>query len=405
MTTTPPTTSAPAKPTKPTKPPTDTRRITESDEALARLKTRTVRQLTQSMRQLVRDLKSGAPASQAQSHFIDRHLALLRAAYRAAHAEGQLDYYQGVSATPRRWATHEPDTATLNRRMSFYAPSVARMAHEATRAYEAPPTVAKLDDSAANAYAANLGARLSLQADLTWAGGQDGYVEAGWADSAANPYGALWWDLEPTAQHCSDCPALAAASPYDPPWIAGGNTLMTTPGDGATECGAGCRCSLRYGDGGSMPMVPQPAQPPDLTAPSPGEDVVVEGPQTVRQQQRNRFPQARTPMTDDQIARLPHVAPPRGDLTSGEQRALDLYREAGRQWAIVRGTLPDLPSWWQMLGLGVDPYSHGPLFPALDQLTPEQRRVIKLLDSALDIWYALSSYTPDLYDLDYGPPQ
>lgn len=389
----------------------DTRRITEHDPALKRLKARTERELSASIQQLVRDLRRGESVGQAQSHFIQRHFVILRNAYTEAHREGQHDYYQGVSRTPDVWATGEPDHMTLQRRMLFYAPSVAKMAHEAARAYEAPPAASQtltetaatsmtLDEAGLGDWQQSLGARISLQADLTWSGGQDGYVQAGWADSAANPYGALWWDLEPTAQHCEDCPVLAAGSPYDPPWIDGGNALMTTPGDGTTECGAGCRCSLSYGPGGAgnaSNMVPQPTTPPDITpATVPGEDVVTQ----VSPSPSYRRPQA--PMSAEDIATLPHVAPPLGDLGRGEQRALDLYREAARQWAIVRGTLPDLPSWWQVLGMGVDPDSHGPLFPAMDTLTPEQRRAIKLLDEAISTWYATSSYRPDLYDLDYS---
>ncbi len=114
----------------------DQRRITEADPAMARLKARTARQLSASIGQLVDDLKAGVQPVQAQSHFIDRHLAILRQAYLDAHHEGQRDFYDATSNTPDKWATHEADTALMQRRMSFYAPSVARMAHEAVRAFQ-----------------------------------------------------------------------------------------------------------------------------------------------------------------------------------------------------------------------------------------------------------------------------
>src|SRR5690349_6009980 len=129
-------------------PPVDQRRITEHDPAMARLKARTARQLAASIAQLVADLKAGVQPVQAQSHFIDRHLAILRAAYLAAHREGQRDFYDAVSNTPAKWATHEADTATLQRRMAFYAPSVAKMAHEAVRAFQTVThEPAQLDDA------------------------------------------------------------------------------------------------------------------------------------------------------------------------------------------------------------------------------------------------------------------
>ncbi|MDE2104315.1 MAG: hypothetical protein KGL39_44165 [Patescibacteria group bacterium] len=90
--------------------------------------------------------------------------------------------------------------------------------------------------------------RIGLQADITWSGFQDGYVDAASADRAGLKL-QLWWELEPSAQHCDDCPQYAAGSPYDAPGSAasGGNELNATPGDGHTACGASCKCGLRYG--------------------------------------------------------------------------------------------------------------------------------------------------------------
>lgn len=555
----------------------DRRRITEHDPAFARIKARTVRLLTASIRALVRDLRpqSGVQQLEAQSVFIQRHISILRAAYRAAHREGQLDYYANVSREPQRWVrarTLEPDEQTLNRRMAFYAPSVARMAHEAVLAanaanhtvqasesitYDAQghseqsvsladdmavkhtgvmvafmlkPAAAKalvqpggepaedlhitlafLGDSsemdqaqrqrlvqAVASYAAtakplrgnisgigrfnpsassegkvpviallnvpgiqawraglvealgqagtpadatfeytphitldyvdeddplhqikipnvalrldrvtvaigdqhhtfaigkpqtltfklaggggigerednlaswqaNVGARLVLQADLTWSGGQDGYVAAGFGDSA-NPYQSLWWDLEPTAQHCATCPMFAAGSPYDPPWTQGGNILNATPGDGNTECGAGCKCSLRYG-GGSVPALDMkrwvPPGAPDLPA----------GPMA---------PVPPPPPARGGSGSAVSPAIPGGTFTDGQKRALDLYRLAEDRWNQVRGDLPELPNFFTL----ANPHFEPMRLPPWETLTRQQQRALQQAFEAYAVWQA-----------------
>lgn len=106
----------------------------------------------------------------------------------------------------------------------------------------------RLDDAAnaaMNAWLGGLTARVSLSADIAWTGLQDGYLAAGTVDPA-NPYAVVWWQMEPTAVHCEQCPDLAAASPFTAPG-AGGNELPQTPGDGGTDCGGACKCTLQYG--------------------------------------------------------------------------------------------------------------------------------------------------------------
>ena len=58
----------------------------------------------------------------------------------------------------------------------------------------------------------------------------------------------VWWVVDPRDRQgcCEDCRAAAAASPYVPPWVRGGNQLEMTPGDGRCRCGAGCTCHLSY---------------------------------------------------------------------------------------------------------------------------------------------------------------
>lgn len=576
--------------------PADLRRITENDPALKRLKARTVRQLTQSVHQLVSELRNGVDQHTAQSRFIQRHTALMRSAYEAAHEEGQRDYYGAVSRAPGKWAQQPPDGQTEAQRMAFYAPSVAKMAHEAAQAAhqtraqqvidavqaqtttladvavkhtgvmvafmlkpseanilafpggepasdlhitlvflgdkseltteqidtlkrevqslaedEAQPLTGRVtgigrfnpsehSDGKAPIYASvdvpglhtlqatlakrlkaaglpvhedfaytphvtltyvdadaatpvaqaprvrlqldtmtlalgderidyklgdeqsnktladksadevmllaggigerednlakwqsNIGARIVLQADLTWAGAQDGYVAAGFGDSA-NPYSSLWWDLEPTASHCSDCPVVAAGSPYDPPWVDGGNTLPTTPGDGNTECGAACKCSLRYGGATSstptqdmkswlpqdMPGLPdgpmQPVQPPAPThqPPSPFE-----------------------PVRPPRGGYGPMI--PGGEFSSGQKAALDLYRLAELSWNRVRGELPELPNFFTL----ANPNFTWPRFE-WETLTPAQQHALQMALEAFARWMAnVPSEWLDYYD-DYG---
>lgn len=58
----------------------------------------------------------------------------------------------------------------------------------------------------------------------------------------------LWWIVDPRdAQSCcEDCRAVAARSPYMPPWLPTEPQLHQTCGDGQTRCGAACTCHLSY---------------------------------------------------------------------------------------------------------------------------------------------------------------
>lgn len=137
-------------------------------------------------------------------------------------------------------------------------------------------------DDALTQWAVSMGGRLALQSEITWAGLQDGYAEAGAVDPAS-PFAQLYWVLGPVkTQHCDDCLRYAAGGPYDRPG-SGGNELEATPGDGHTSCGAACHCGLVYGMAGmgapqisgfSGPAAPPPPPnmawpdepPPDVTA-------------------------------------------------------------------------------------------------------------------------------------------
>lgn len=238
----------------------DPRRITEADPDFLRVRAHWQRLLLASVRQLQREIAAAGEhaIAPAQSAFIHRHIQLLREAYVAGHAEGQRDYWDEVSLTPEKWARERrvpPTERLIQRRLLFYAAaSVVKLAREVAALWKSGHTIRAQKaralgdppaDLAFNKFTAWASPRIGLQADITWSGFQDGYLDAATADQAGLRL-QLWWELEPAAQHCDDCPEYAAGSPYDAPG-SGGNELDATPGDGHTQCGASCKCSLRYG--------------------------------------------------------------------------------------------------------------------------------------------------------------
>jgi hypothetical protein len=50
-----------------------------------------------------------------------------------------------------------------------------------------------------------------------------------------------WWEVDSPKQGCSDCQDREDNSPYEI------DDLPGVPGDGSTDCGPGCLCSVRYG--------------------------------------------------------------------------------------------------------------------------------------------------------------
>jgi hypothetical protein len=117
----------------------DKRRLTEHDPDFLRLHAETVRRLNASLRTLVQELRTEptTPASQATgghsaavSRFIARHVGILRDCYETGHQEGAKDYWQGVSLR-RNVPSADIDEQRWRQIFTFYAPSVAKMAHEA----------------------------------------------------------------------------------------------------------------------------------------------------------------------------------------------------------------------------------------------------------------------------------
>lgn len=79
--------------------------------------------------------------------------------------------------------------------------------------------------------------RLDAGASVAWAGEQAGYAEAANTDGKL-----LQWVDEGDEKVCGDCEGLADLGPLPL------EDFPTMPGDGATECDVGCRCSIEAVD-------------------------------------------------------------------------------------------------------------------------------------------------------------
>lgn len=120
-------------------------RIDEHDADYARLHAATVARLQASIRRYVRDLRSSGHDARKQmaaaQSFVQRHTRLLREAYAAGWREGLRDYYDGGVSARGGKLPHDistvPDDRQMGKRLSFYAPSVAKMAAEGLRALHA----------------------------------------------------------------------------------------------------------------------------------------------------------------------------------------------------------------------------------------------------------------------------
>jgi hypothetical protein len=204
--------------------------------------------------------------------------------------------------------------------------------------------------------------RTVLQGQIVWSGLQDGYSDAGASDSAS-PYATLYWLLgEVKTDHCSDCPDLALGSPYDPPWAgAGSNQLTQSPGDGQTECGAACKCSLSY------------EYPTGTAAAELGKAIAAKW---------NDFLPTGYDSAGELVTKsVPSVSFPKqgAALTAEQKAALDDFRNSADAWDVVRRNLPEMPD---MFGAEDLP---SPL-PAWDALTPEQQAIVQRIEEAWDRW-------------------
>lgn len=392
----------------------DTRRISELDPDYQRLHAITVRKLRQSLARYARELRSGTRDPQhVASDFITRHIALLSTSYQQAHREGQRDWYAPRSLTPDKWIK-PPRRTKLRQRLAFYAAaSVAKMAREGMQAAqaakaqlsEAPVT---LDEDALDEWLGGTGIRLELQGQLTWTGLQDGYSDAGDNDPA-NPYRWLFWDLEPLARHCEECPAFAEGSPYDPPWIPGGNILTTVPGAGATACGAGCHCSLRYGsaaEAGSVNnwklyqkimrnIADTGIVPPAFRDLFPSAQQDREPPDSFRDSMTGLF-EPETVVSYSGALGSAATSALQQDPLYQQTAAQDAYRSIWDKWDVARGNdLPPMPRLAQMFseseqstrtvgqsfditrGDGISFEQFIDMLPMPEDQTPEQRKLLR----------------------------
>lgn len=208
--------------------------------------------------------------------------------------------------------------------------------------------------------------RTVLQGQIVWSGLQDGYSDAGASDSAT-PYATLYWLLgEVKTDHCEDCPDIAMGSPYDPPWAgAGSNQLTQSPGDGQTECGAACKCSLSYE--------------------YPSGDALQQLGQAIQQKWNNWIPVGYSSAGD--VLTQPVMPPGKGStLTIPQKAALDEFRNASDMWDAVRRNLPAAPSLF-----GTDDLPTTALMPAWGSLTQQQQATVTRIEQALDGWLTASA--------------
>lgn len=176
-----------------------------------------------------------------------RQASTLAGAYTASWHAGAAGYRSTRATPPAAGLTATspapvaPAPAATVRALGPALAGVARMA--ATLALITPTaagiaaagSVAAATAAAAAGWLARNLWRLAAGASVVWAGEQHGYAQAAAADGML-----LAWQLDPSpaVHHCEDCPALAAL----PPMVL--DQWPTLPGEGATACDVGCRCSM-----------------------------------------------------------------------------------------------------------------------------------------------------------------
>jgi hypothetical protein len=320
-----------------TTPTIDTRRRTAEHAGWSRIKVSIERALLANIRSYVRTLR--ANESDAANNFISNHIRILGDGYKRAHWLGIKEYWGDVSLKSN-WVRQQDLTyPNLARHMSFYAPSVAKMAREIA------DIVHQQQMQLADDPFIPFQPRVGLQADLTWTAFQDGYGNAITYDDA-KPYLYLYWELDPSARkHCPQCPMFAAGSPYVAPGQPG-NQLHATPGDGHTDCGAGCKCDLHYDN-------------------SSDDNTSADWARVWGNAPAGQFAGLTT-----NVPSVPH-----GVLSYNQKAALDYYRKATQLWSRAPYA-PDLGTmfaprvqeieWWR--------------------LTDEQRRALQMISDAIEAW-------------------
>jgi len=360
----------------------DLRRITEDDPDYQKLHTTTVARLTRSLAQYIREERKGVQG--ADSRFINRHIALMRQAYEAAHHEGQKDYWPAVSNRTVQHRYVKPADEQTQKRLTYYAlGSVMKLAHQVKSYVAQQKTLSEQQLSYTfDDLPGDYGSRVMLQGSITWSGLQDGYNDAG-ASDGANPYSLIYWNLGPVkTEHCDDCPGLAMGSPYDPPWAgAGSNQLNQTPGDGQTECGAACKCSLSY------------------SAPAEGSPELAELNAAKAQQWQDFMGGVAdgSPLPAITVGGVPGAQ--RKVFTPLQKQYMDTHRNLQEQWNAARGTLPEAPDMFRRPEIPAS----APRTP-WGALTPYQQSILdQMTQNEIDWLHAVGQlnwpeppYEPDL---------
>lgn len=165
--------------------------------------------------------------------------------YRAGWETGRQNYSSEKATPPATTAAVPPPSSPPSQAMlRALGPALVSLASMGTAIATIVPTAAQIAGAggslpaalvvAITDYLASNTYRLAGGASAAWAGEQHGYVQAAAADGLL-----LDWELDAGADHCADCPALAALPPMTL------DQWPTLPGDGATACAAGCKCSMR----------------------------------------------------------------------------------------------------------------------------------------------------------------
>jgi ParB/RepB/Spo0J family partition protein len=128
-------------------------RLLPDDPTYLRLRDATARRLSASLQRLVRELRGAHQTDQhtALADFITRQTAILQEAYIASYKAGAKDYYGETSMDAGHWAEQSPvNPQRMRQALAFYAPSIAKMAHQALGAVNAAPGM-QLDELIAQA--------------------------------------------------------------------------------------------------------------------------------------------------------------------------------------------------------------------------------------------------------------
>lgn len=181
---------------------------------------------------------------QAAARWQHRQARILARSYVKAWHTGQQAYRtQTVTPLATTAATTPPPTGPAAQQMGrALAPALAGLATMAAQVASVIPTAVLLAENsvevayrlAVRGFLLSNAWRLAAGVSVIWAGEQLGYAQAANADGLL-----LAWELDPRASHCQDCPALAALPPMPL------SEWPTLPGEGATACNVGCKCSLQ----------------------------------------------------------------------------------------------------------------------------------------------------------------